>query len=112
MKAKDRSPSIRPSVGFVSLGCPKNLVDTERMMEILSKDGVILTGDQTKSDIVVINTCGFLEPAKKESMDTIGEFVSLKKKGNLKGVVVAGCMTERYLGLMRETYPDVDAFIQ
>ncbi|MDB5037966.1 MAG: Ribosomal protein methylthiotransferase RimO, partial [Bacteriovoracaceae bacterium] len=103
---------MRPTVGFVSLGCPKNLVDTERMMDLLSKDGAILTGEQNTADIVVINTCGFLDPAKKESMDTIGEFISLKKKKRVKGVVVTGCMTERYLGLMRETYPEVDAFLQ
>lgn len=102
----------RPTVGFVSLGCPKNLVDTERMMDILSKDGVVLTGDQTQADIVVINTCGFLESAKNESLQTIEEFVELKSKGALKGVVVAGCMTERYLGMMSEKFPLVDAFIQ
>jgi ribosomal protein S12 methylthiotransferase len=103
---------MRASVGFVSLGCPKNLVDTERMMDLLSKDGAVLTGDQSSADIVVINTCGFLEPAKNESMDTIGEFVELKRKSKIRGVVVTGCMTERYLGLMRQAYPDVDAFLQ
>ena len=103
---------MRPTVGFVSLGCPKNLVDTERMMGLLSKDGIILTGDQTRADIVVINTCGFLEPAKQESLGTIGEFAALKKKKKLKGIVVTGCMTERYLGLMSEKYPEVDAFLQ
>jgi ribosomal protein S12 methylthiotransferase len=103
---------MRPTVGFISLGCPKNLVDSERMMGLLSKDGIILTGDQSKADIVVINTCGFLEPAKMESLGTIDEFVALKKKKKLKGVVVTGCMTERYLGLMKEKFPQVDAFLQ
>lgn len=103
---------MRPTIGFVSLGCPKNLVDTERMMSLVSAEGAILTGDHSSADIVVINTCGFLEPAKKESMGTIDEFVSLKKKKKIKGVVVTGCMTERYLGLMQETYPQVDAFLQ
>jgi ribosomal protein S12 methylthiotransferase len=103
---------MRASVGFVSLGCPKNLVDTERMMDLLSKDGAILTGDQNSADIVVVNTCGFLEPAKKESLDTIGEFVQLKTAGKVRGVVVTGCMTERYLDVMREKYPSVDAFLQ
>src|SRR5947209_1452330 len=102
----------RSKVGFISLGCPKNLVDTERMMGILSKEGVVMTGDQKQADIVVINTCGFLEPAKLESMSTIGEFIALKKKKKLKGVVVTGCMTERYLSLMRDSYPEVDAFLQ
>ena len=103
---------MRCRVGFVSLGCPKNLVDTENMMNLLGQNGALLTGDQSQADIVVINTCGFLEAAKTESMSTIGEFVKLKKKKKLKGVVVAGCMTERYLGVMNEKYPEVDAFIQ
>jgi ribosomal protein S12 methylthiotransferase len=103
---------MRPQVGFVSLGCPKNLVDTERMMNLLSKDGVLITGDQSTADVVVINTCGFLDPAKQESMDTIKEFVGYKKKRKLKGVVVTGCMTERYLELMHTAYPEVDAFLQ
>lgn len=101
----------RPKVGFVSLGCPKNLVDTERMMDLVSTDS-ILTGDHSNADVVVINTCGFLEPAKNESLSTIGEFVELKNKGRIKGVIVAGCMTERYLDLMSKQYPDVDAFLQ
>lgn len=103
---------MRPQVGFVSLGCPKNLVDSERMMNLLSKDGVLITGDQSSADVVVINTCGFLDPAKQESMQTIKEFVGLKKKKKLRGVVVTGCMTERYLDLMRQAYPEVDAFLQ
>jgi ribosomal protein S12 methylthiotransferase len=103
---------MRCRVGFVSLGCPKNLVDTENMMHLLGKSGALLTGDQSQADIVVVNTCGFLEAAKNESMSTIGEFIALKKKKKIKGVVVAGCMTERYLGVMNERYPEVDAFIQ
>lgn len=103
---------MRMTVGFVSLGCPKNLVDTERMMTLLSDAGVVLTGDQSAADIVVINTCGFLEPAKNESMSTIEEFIEAKKAGSLEGVVVAGCMTERYLDLMSKRFPEVDAFLQ
>ena len=102
--------SERLKIGFVSLGCPKNLVDTENMINALSKEGFVITGEENSADVVVINTCGFLEPAKKESMDTIGEFTTRKSKGELKAVVVAGCMTERYMGLMRETYPDVRRF--
>jgi len=102
----------RPTVGFVSLGCPKNLVDTELMINKLHDQGVTITGNKDEASIVVINTCGFLDPAKKESMDTIGEFVKRKKEGSLKAVVVAGCMTERYLAQMQETYPEVDAFVR
>lgn len=104
--------ATRTHVGFISLGCPKNLVDTERMMDLLSKEGAVITGDVSLADIVVINTCGFLEPAKNESMDTIAEYAALKKQGDLKGLVVTGCMTERYLKLMSDKYPEVDSFLQ
>lgn len=106
-KAADRS-----KVGFVSLGCPKNFVDTESMIQAVSSKNLIVTGNQEEADIVVVNTCGFLEPAKLESMETISEFVDRKKAGKLKAVIVAGCMTERYLEPMREAFPDVDAFIR
>lgn len=102
----------RLKIGFVSLGCPKNLVDTENMMSALAKSDVTITGNEKEADIVVINTCGFLDPAKKESMSTIAEFVELKKKSELKSVIVAGCMTERYLDLMKESYPEVDSFVR
>jgi len=102
----------RSKLGFVSLGCPKNFVDTETMIQQVSDKDFVVTGDQSQADIVVVNTCGFLAPAQKESMDTIGEFIERKRAGGLRAVVVAGCMTERYLDLMRETYPEVDAFIR
>ena len=104
--------SKRYKVGFVSLGCPKNLVDTEAMITALSKNNISVTGDQDEADIIVINTCGFLEPAKQESLSTIDEFSALKKRGKIRGLVVAGCMTERFLPLMREKYPLVDAFLR
>jgi len=103
---------MRARVGFVSLGCSKNLVDTETMIARLQQSDVMISGNESDADIIVINTCGFLEPAKDESMGTIGEFIEKKKSGKLKAVVVAGCMTERYLGLMSESYPEVDAFIR
>lgn len=103
---------MRLSVGFVSLGCPKNLSDTERMIGLLSEQGFTITGDQNAADVAVINTCGFLEAAKNESLSTIQEFATAKQTGKLKGLVVAGCMTERYLTLMSEKFPEVDAFIQ
>lgn len=103
---------IRSKIGFVSLGCPKNLVDTELMMSKLAQHGAVITGQTESSDFVVINTCGFLDPAKQESMDTIKEFVEKKKAREIQGVIVAGCMTERYLELMSETYPEVDAFLK
>lgn len=102
----------RLRVGFISLGCPKNLVDTENMISALSKDGFVVTGNEHEADVIVVNTCGFLEPAKQESMSTIGEFAKKKTKGKLQALVVAGCMTERYLKPMQEAYPEVDAFIR
>lgn len=102
----------RLSVGFVSLGCPKNLVDTENMISALSNKGFSITGNESEADVVVVNTCGFLEPAKQESMSTIGEFLDRKKSGDLKALVVAGCMTERYLKPMQEAFPEVDAFVR
>ncbi len=104
--------SDRPTIAFVSLGCPKNLVDTERMMDQAARYGAILSGEHNEADIVVINTCGFLEPAKDESLSTIDDFVKLKAKKKIRGVIVAGCMTERYLGLMQEKFPSVDGFLQ
>lgn len=101
----------RLSIGFVSLGCPKNLVDTEAMMVALG-DEVTLTSDQNQADIVVINTCGFLEPAKLESMTSISEFAKKKKSAELQALIVAGCMTERYLQPMKDAFPEVDAFIR
>ncbi|MGA0163055.1 MAG: 30S ribosomal protein S12 methylthiotransferase RimO [Bdellovibrionota bacterium] len=102
----------RLSVGFVSLGCPKNLVDTENMISALSNKGFSITGNESEADVIVVNTCGFLEPAKQESMSTIGEFLERKKSGDLKALVVAGCMTERYLKPMQEAFPEVDAFVR
>ena len=68
----------RLSVGFVSLGCPKNLVDTENMISALSDKGFSITGNESEADVIVVNTCGFLEPAKQESMSTIGEFLRVR----------------------------------
>lgn len=102
----------RIKVGFVSLGCAKNLVDTENMMSTLSRDGFVVTGDQREANVIVINTCGFLNPAKKESMETIDEYAKLKDQGQLKSLIVAGCMTERYLDEMKSAFPQVDDFIR
>lgn len=102
----------RLSIGFVSLGCPKNLVDSEMMMSALSDEGFRITGEEGDADVIVINTCGFLEPAKNESLQTIGEYTEKKTRGGLKAVLVAGCMTERYLELMQKEYPQVDGFIR
>src|SRR5437764_13088882 len=80
---------------FVSLGCPKNLVDSERMLGKLAQDGYVLSPDAEGADIVVINTCGFIEPARQKSLGVIREMLDLKQQGKIGSVVVAGCLAER-----------------
>jgi len=107
-------PAIN-SVAFVSLGCPKNLVDSEKMLGLLAEDGITPVPadlmDQGEADAVVINTCGFLEASKIESIDEINQAAALKKQGKLKRVVVAGCLVQRHKAKMLEWCPDIDAMI-
>ena len=98
-------------VGFVSLGCPKNLVDSEVMMGTLQQAGYEITNSAEDADTVVVNTCGFIESAKQESIDAIIEATRLKGEGKTKRVVVAGCLVERYRDDLMKELPDVDAFI-
>lgn len=98
-------------VGFVSLGCPKNLVDSEVMMGTLQQAGYEITNSADDAETVVVNTCGFIESAKQESIDAILEATRLKEEGRAKRVVVAGCLVERYRDELMKELPDVDAFI-
>jgi ribosomal protein S12 methylthiotransferase len=98
-------------VHFVSLGCPKNLVDTEIMLGGLVKDGYKVVENAEDADTVVINTCGFVEDAKQESIDKILEMAELKKDGALKRLVVAGCLTQRYKNDLVEGFPEADLFV-
>ncbi len=98
-------------VGFVSLGCPKNLVDSEVMMGQLAARGHELTPHPDQADVIVVNTCSFIDPAKKESVDTILEMAEYKKIGRAKRLVVAGCLVERYRGDIAKDLPEVDALI-
>jgi ribosomal protein S12 methylthiotransferase len=98
-------------VGFVSLGCPKNLVDSEVMMGQLAEAGYEITNNAAEADTVVVNTCGFIESAKQESVDAILEATRLKEEGKAKRVVVAGCLVERYRNDLMKELPEVDAFI-
>lgn len=98
-------------VGFVSLGCPKNLVDSEVMMGQLAEAGYKITNSADDADTVVVNTCGFIESAKQESIDAILEATSLKADGKTKRVIVAGCLVERYRDDLIKELPEVDAFI-
>lgn len=98
-------------IGFVSLGCPKNQIDTEVMLHEVSDAGHEITPDETEADIVIINTCAFIESAKKESIDNILDIAWLKKHRNLKGIIVTGCMAERYGHEILDEFPEVDAVL-
>src|SRR5882762_4023828 len=98
-------------VGFISLGCPKNLVDSEVMMGQLKANGYELTADASEADTVVVNTCGFIDSAKKESIEAILEAAKLKSDGKATRLVVAGCLVERYRDELKLSLPEVDAFI-
>ena len=82
-------------IGFVSLGCPKNLVDSEVMLGALKREGYAITSCKEEADVLVVNTCGFIDSAKQESIDAILEMAELKVHGNCKKLVVAGCLAER-----------------
>jgi ribosomal protein S12 methylthiotransferase len=98
-------------IGFVSLGCPKNLVDTEVMMGQLTAGGHELTPHPSDADVIVVNTCSFIDPAKQESVDTILEMAEYKKTGRAQKLIVAGCLVERYRGEIKQNMPEVDAVI-
>jgi ribosomal protein S12 methylthiotransferase len=98
-------------VGFVSLGCPKNLVDSEVMMGQLKQSGYEITANAAEAETVVVNTCGFIESAKKESIEAILEAARLKTEGHAQRLIVAGCLVERYRDDLKAELPEVDAFI-
>src|SRR5207249_3682626 len=100
--------SKKPKVGFVSLGCPKNLVDSEVMLGTLAGKGYSITAHKEDADVIVVNTCGFIDSAKKESIDTILEMAQLKTDGHCKKLVVAGCLAERYRSEIRNEIPEID----
>src|SRR5471032_342305 len=96
---------------FISLGCPKNLVDSERMLGKLAQDGYTLVADVDGADVVVINTCGFIEPARQESLAVIREMLALKDQGKVGAVVVAGCLAERKKDDLLLEVPGVDHIV-
>src|SRR5580700_5119234 len=106
------SASIRPQkVGFVSLGCPKNLVDSEVMMGLLARAGAELSPRVEDADVIVVNTCSFIESAQQESVNTILEMAAHKTSGHAKKLVVAGCLVERFRNEIRQRIPEVDAVV-
>ena len=103
MRSKDK-------INVITLGCSKNTVDSERLLNQLKINDFDLTKDPDKADTLIINTCGFIEAAKQESIDTILNAVELKNQGKLKKVIVAGCLSERYMAELKEEIPDVDVY--
>ncbi|HEX3030323.1 MAG TPA: 30S ribosomal protein S12 methylthiotransferase RimO [Clostridia bacterium] len=101
---------MKKKIGVVSLGCPKNLVDSEIMLGLLQKDNYEITSDQNDADIIIVNTCGFIESAKQESINSILEMAEYKKK-KCKLLIVTGCLAERYKSMILEEMPEVDAVI-
>ncbi len=104
-------PTAPAKVGFVSLGCPKNLVDSEEMMGMLTQAGAALTPDAQDADVIVVNTCSFIGSAQQESIDTILEMARHKTGGKAKRLVVAGCLVERFHDEIRKNIPEVDAVV-
>src|SRR4029077_10153577 len=96
---------------FVSLGCPKNLVDSERMLGKLAQEGYTLTPNADGADVVVVNTCGFIEPARQESLAVVREMLALKEQGRVGAVVVAGCLAERKKDELLLEVPGVDSIV-
>jgi ribosomal protein S12 methylthiotransferase len=113
-QTQPRSPNLAlepPVVAFVSLGCAKNLVDSEKMLGQLAESGALITGDEAAADTVVVNTCGFLESSRTEALDIIHELAERKRAGQLKRIVVAGCLVQRDGEKLRDAAPDIDALV-
>ena len=99
------------NVGFVSLGCSKNLVDTEMCIGLFKKEKFNIVVDAKDADIIVVNTCGFIEPAKQEAINTILEMAELKKSGRCKYLIAMGCLVQRYKADLEKSLPEVDLFL-
>ncbi|MDO4355402.1 MAG: 30S ribosomal protein S12 methylthiotransferase RimO [Clostridia bacterium] len=102
---------MKPSVGMVSLGCSKNRVDSENLLGFLAEKGYPIVADPAEAEIIFVNTCGFIEPAKVESIDTIFEMAQYKQAGRLQKLFVTGCLSQRYSGDLAAEMPEVDGFL-
>src|SRR3954463_1686683 len=98
-------------IGLISLGCPKNLVDSEVMLGLAAEAGHELTRDAASADVLVVNTCAFIDAAKQESIDTILEMAQHKKDGACRRLIVTGCLAERYRNELRAEIPEIDAVL-
>ena len=99
------------SVGAVSLGCNKNRVDTETALGLLKEKGFLLAGDPAEADVLLVNTCGFIDPAKEESINTILEMAEYKNTGRCKVLAVTGCLSQRYPGDLMKEMPEIDVLL-
>ena len=99
------------NVFFISLGCDKNLVDSEQMLGLLTSEGIAITDDETQADVIIVNTCCFIGDAKEESIKTILEMAEYKTNGKLRGLIVTGCLAERYKEEIKKELPEVDAVL-
>ncbi len=111
MDPQQLGSGVKGKYAFVSLGCPKNLVDSERMLGLLRDDGYRLVAEPEDADFVVINTCGFIDNARKESMETIDQMLELKRQGRIRGVIVSGCLAERERDHLLEVRPEIDSLV-
>jgi len=99
------------TVGFIALGCPKNVVDSEKMLALIAEAGFVIDYDTDSADVVVINTCGFIKPAIDEATEVINQTLAKKRKGKIKKVIVAGCLPERLKEKLLEQFPKIDAVV-
>src|SRR5437867_2285952 len=106
-----RTRTRTATIGFFNLGCSKNQVDSEVMLGTLARDGFTLTDNPARAEVVIINTCGFIEEAKQESIDAIIEHGALKKTGACKVLIAAGCLAQRYQGELLKALPELDGVV-
>lgn len=98
-------------IGLVSLGCPKNLVDSETMLGLIHEEQLTITNDPAEADLIIVNTCGFIESAKEESVNTILQMGEYKTNGSCKHLIITGCLGQRYAEELLENIPEADAVI-
>ena len=102
---------MEQTFALISLGCAKNLVNSEQMLYLMDEAGFTLVSDPDGADLVIVNTCGFIEAAKTEAIDTILQMAELKKAGRLGGLIVTGCLAERYKDSILQELPEIDAVL-
>lgn len=106
-----KKKNVKTTVGFISLGCPKNVVDSEKMLALIVQAGFVLSSDIEQADVIVINTCGFIEPAKLEALEAIQQAVEFKNSGSARKVIVTGCLAQRAGEDLFEQIDGIDALV-